>query len=204
MEGLIIDDFGIKVTSLLNFFQKLIFAPNLQINESILFLKTVQSATEMGLVLLLRLALILLIIACSVLDLNEADSPRLVDVKLKPQQCIIKQVCPILDFSTIVLIFVLLPLDLIKYLAHHRGLLRLFARKSLRHLNDFFGRKRTETAIKALTKMSLLRVDQNVGFTKYFCVLREFRRYTVNHLRVLTRLELNNFLKSRAQGLDGF
>lgn len=63
VKGLVIDDFGAKVPRLLNFLQKLILTPHLQINEFILILVTVKGATEMDLVLLLLLVLILLIIA---------------------------------------------------------------------------------------------------------------------------------------------
>lgn len=76
VEGLIVDYFGAKVSRLLNFFQKLVLAPNLQIDESVLLLVAVQSAIEVGLVLLFYLVSISLIfIAIGVLNLDEADRP---------------------------------------------------------------------------------------------------------------------------------
>ena len=76
VEGLIVDYFGAEVPRLLNFFQKLVLAPNLQIDESVLILVAVQSAIEVGLILLLYLVGISLIfIAIGVLNLDEADRP---------------------------------------------------------------------------------------------------------------------------------
>lgn len=76
VEGLIVDYFGAEVSRLLNFFQKLVLAPNLQIDESVLILVAVQSAIEVGLILLLYLVSISLIfIAIGVLNLDEADRP---------------------------------------------------------------------------------------------------------------------------------
>ena len=82
----------------------------------------------MGLVLLQLLAVIgVMIVAAGVLNLDEADRPRLVDVVLEPLQRFIEQVGPILDFSSVVFIFVLFLLDLVKYLAHHLVLGRMIA-----------------------------------------------------------------------------
>ena len=56
MQGLVINDFSSDVSCLLDFFQELVLASDLQMDEPVFILVAVKSAAEMGLVLLLHLA----------------------------------------------------------------------------------------------------------------------------------------------------
>ena len=58
MQRLIIKNFRPKITGLLDFFQELVFATDLEVDEPVLVLVPVQSSMEVGLILLLHLCLV--------------------------------------------------------------------------------------------------------------------------------------------------
>lgn len=201
MQSIIENNFFFNRMSLVDFFVQLIASSHLKVYHLIKALESICCLRKMAKVHVSDAVQITVLIVWAVNFVQNTNSCRLFKIKLKVIQSLVKANCSVLDFGSVVFIFVFFSLYLVEDFFHHSRLSWRILRIGFSHLDQFLWSKWLKWFVDEFTITLTLLIYYNIWLTKNLSIHMQFVFERIYSFLILTWLILNYFVEPILQAL---